>query len=277
MTESMSLAIFDAPAAMVADLVKKNEVQKFDHTTEAGEADLRSWVFRLRGGKGDIEKARKTIKAEALAFGKKVDAKAKELTAPLLTMIAENMKPLDDIEAKKRAEAEAIVQAEIDAKEKAERDRLADLERREAEAAYREAEIQKKEQAEREKQIATEAAKNARNDAERIAANRAKVAEQEKAQAIEKAEREKQEAIEAEKEKARQAELDRIAVEKMEKSVKEKQIADEAKKAANKKHRKSVEDDIYTALLHFVDVGPCASAIVAHMKNGEIPHVTILY
>ena len=45
-----------------------------------------------------------------------------------------------------------------------------------------------------------------------------------KAEIIAKAEQEKAEAVEAEKEKARQKELDRIAVENIEKAVKEKSL-----------------------------------------------------
>ncbi len=281
MTENISLAVFDAPAKMVADLTRKNELQEFDHTTEQGEKDLRSWVFRLRGGKGDIEKARKATKADALAFGKKVDVRAKELTAPLEKMITENMKPLDEIEAKKRADAEAIVEAERVASEKAEQDRLADLERREAEIAAKEAEQKAKQeesdltelnrladiQHEADKQAAVE---NARKEA-------AEKAEREKQEAIEKAEREKNAAIEAEKEKARQAELDRIAVENMEKAVKEKQIAEEAKKAANKTHRSNVDAKIEMTLRVITGDDELASEITKALAQGKIPNVTINY
>ena len=118
--ESMTLTVFDPLAAMVAEIVKKDDAQNFDHTTEEGEIALRSWVHKIRGGKGDIEKTRKIVKADALTFGRKVDAYAKELTAPLDKIIAKDMKPLNEIEAKKRADAEAMVEAEREAAEKAE-------------------------------------------------------------------------------------------------------------------------------------------------------------
>ena len=124
MADQISLVVFDPCEAMVSDLVKKNEIQQFDHTTEDGEKALRSWVHRIRGGKGEIEKVRKSMKADALAFGRKVDDRAKELTAPLDRMITDNMKPLDEIEAEKRRRAEAIVEAERIAAEKAEQARV---------------------------------------------------------------------------------------------------------------------------------------------------------
>lgn len=276
--ESMTLAVFDAHATMVADLVKKNEVQKFDHTTEAGEKDLRSWVFRLRGGKGDIEKARKIIKAEALAFGKKVDAKAKELTIPLEKMIAENMKPLDEIEAKKRAEAEAIVQAEIDAKEKAERDRLADLEKREAEIAAKEA-VQK---AIQEKADLTELNRLAdiQHEADKLAAIEKveKKAEQDAKDVAEKAEREKQESIEAEKEKARQVE--RVRIFKEQAKEKERKHAEEAerKRATDENHRADVHILICNSIIEHADCDKqTAENIIAAIVRGEIPNMLITY
>jgi len=278
MTEEMSLAVFDPIRANLAELEKKDSSLVFDHTTPEGEKDLRSWVKRLRGLKGDIARAHKDVKAEALAFGRKVDAVKNELTAGTDKIITERMKPLDEIEAKKRAEAEAIVEAERVAAEKAEQERLADLERREAEASKREAEIKEKERIAKEQQIAADAAEKARKEAERIASNRAKVAEQEKAEAIARAEREKQEAIEAEKEKIRQAERERIAKEEAE-QAEQKRLADiEAKRVANKKHREAVEGEIIKALFPFIGTNSVlGSNIVSAIKTGEIPNVTINY
>ena len=213
MADQISLVVFDPCEAMVSDLVKKNEVQQFDHTTEDGEKALRSWVHRIRGGKGEIEKVRKSMKADALAFGRKVDDRAKELTAPLDRMITENMKPLDEIEAEKRRRAEAIVEAERIAAEKAEQARVADLERREAVVRAAEqnaaAEREKQERIVRERRIAEEAAEQAQIDA----ADAIRRAESEKRDAIERAEREKQEAVEAERARAAKAAMDKAIAE----------------------------------------------------------------
>lgn len=261
MTEqSMDLAVFDPHAAMVADLVKKNETQEFDHTTEEGETALRSWVHRLRGGKGDIEKARKATKSGVLVYGKKVDARAKELTAPLNKMITENMLPLDEIEAKKRAEAEAIVKAEEDARLAKEAADRAELSRREAEVAKKEAEIKEKEWAEREKRIAVTAAENARAEAEL------------------KAEREKLEAVETEKEKARQAERERIAKEQAAKLEEERLAEEERKRVANEEHRENIEVATVEGLVDKCRVDfDTATTIVGAISLGLIPNVTINY
>ena len=289
MTEQMSLEVFNPLKAAITELQQKDESQEFDHTTEPGEKALRSWVHRVRGIKGDIEKVRKATKADALAFGRKVDEMARELTAVPEKIIAERMKPLDEIEAKKRAEAEAVVEAERLAEEKAEQERVADLERREALADKKEAEFKEKERVAREKQFAAAAAEKERKEAERVAANQAKVVEQEKAQAIEKAEREKGEAIEAEKEKARKAEAaaaserQRIADEASQKAENELQAkiaADkiEADRAADENHRADVQILICNSIIKHAECDKqTAENVIAAIVRGEIPNLTINY
>lgn len=279
MTEQKtSLAVFDPHVAMVADLVKKNEVQNFDHTTEEGETAIRSWVHRLRGGKGDIEKARKATKADILTMGKKIDAKAKELTAPLEKMITENMKDLDEIEAKKRAEAEAIVEAEEAAILAKEAEELAELKRREEVVAKKEAEIAEKERIEREARIAAEAAENAKKEAE------------------EKAEREKQAIIDAAAkakalaeakvkadENARIAKLAGEATERAMKAEAEEAEKDrlaeaERKRIENEDHRADVQILISKSIAkHAKCAKQTADNIVASLVRGDIPNVTINY
>jgi len=278
MTEEMSLAVFNPIRATLAELKKKDESLVFDHTTPEGEKALRSWVKRLRGFKGDVARAHKDTKAEALAFGRKVDAVKNELTTEADAIITKRMKPLDEIEAKKRAAAEAILEAERLAKEKAERERLADLERREAEAAKREAAIKEKERIEREKNIAFEAAEQARKDA-------IKKVEREKKEAIKKAEREKQEAIEAEKEKARKAEAERQAKVEAERQAKvdadkaeQARLAEvERKRVENKKHREEIEKGIVDSLKSITGNEKLSKIIVKHLVAGNVPNITINY
>ncbi len=270
MTEEMSLAVFDPIRASLVELEKKDKSLVFDHTTPEGETALRSWVKNLRGYKGEIARAHKDTKAEALSFGRKVDAVKNELTAGVDRLITERMKPLDEIEAKKRADAEAILEAERIAKEKAEQERLADLERREAEATRKEAEIKEKERIEREKNIAAEAAEQARKDA-------IEKAELEKREAIEKAEHEKQEAIEAKKEKARKAEAERLAKVEAEK-VEQARLAEvERKRVENKKHRKGIEYCIQKQIDGFVKDITRTKHLMDALKAGRIDHVTINY
>jgi len=257
--ETMSLTIFDPIRATLAALEKKDQSLVFDHTAPEGEAELRSWVKNLRGFKGDVARAHKDTKANALNFGRQVDAIKNELTAGADKIITERMKPLDEIEAKKRAKAEAIIEAERLKKEKAEQERLADLERREAEAARKEDEIRKKEQAEREKQIADEAAENARKETEA------------------KAEREKQEAVEAEKEKARKLEVERVKKLQAEQDEKERLATLERERVANEEHRDEVENKAVEAFDAAFGIDFNSEAVVTVIKEGRIPNVTINY
>ena len=246
----MSLTVFDPIKAILVELVKKDQSLVFDHTTPEGEKDLRSWVKRLRNYKGDVARAHKEVKAEALSFGRQVDAIKNELTVNVDTLITERMRPLDEIEAKKRAVAEAIVKAEEDARIAKEAEELAELKRREAEVARKEAEIKEKERIEREKLIAAEAAENATKEAEA------------KAKAIEDAR--------IVKEATEQAEKERLA--KIEKA-----------RIENEQHRIQVESKACNQIRGIVDEYEqlegydTATAIVDALKQGKIDNVTINY
>ncbi len=265
MAEEMSLAVFDPIKSQLAELTEKDANLVFDHTTPAGEKELRSYVARLRGYKGDIKRAHETGKRGALDFGRKVDAIKNELTTGVQKIIDVRMKPLDEIEAAKRAEAEAQIEAERVEAERAETERLADLKRREAEVARREAEQKAAEDAAnaeqreadrivREKRIAESAAQTAREEAE------------EKAKAAtEKAERERVAAVAAAH--AEQHRLDDI----------------ERNRVADEDHRKEVEEAAKNAIWIVLEEYTGSSnleiceTLLIEIQNGRIPHVTINY
>lgn len=252
MTEEMSLAVFDPIKSQLAELTEKDANLVFDHTTPGGEKELRSYVARLRGYKGDIRRAHETGKRGALEFGRKVDAIKNELTAGVQKIIDVRMKPLDEIEAAKRAEAEAKIEAERLEAERVEAERLEELRKREEVVARKEAEHKAAEDAanaeqreaeriEREKRIAEEAADKAREEAE------------------EKAERERFSAI-----AAADAETDRLA-------------DLERKRVADKQHREAVETEVHNAIHEVSDDYDIATLIVEAIKSGQVPHVRIDY
>jgi len=279
MTEEMNLAVFDPIRAITAEIIKKDECQVFDHTTDDGEKELRSWVYRIRGHRSDLEKIRVAAKSEALTYGKKVDALAKELKTPFDKIIAERMKPLDEIEAKKRAEAGAQLEVERLAAEKVEKERLADLERREAEMAAKEAE----QKAKQDEADLTELNRLAdiQHEADKLAAVEAAKAkaEQDAKDAAELAEHEKAKAVEAEKEKARQVERDKLTKETAELVEKDRIALVERKRVADVEHRKQVEQGVIDAIVISLglDSDSVAQEIVDAIVSGEIPNVTINY
>ncbi len=297
--EKMSLAVFSPIKATLAEVEKRDSALVFDHTTPDGETELRSWVYRIRRHRSDLEKVRAAAKDEALSYGKKVDTLAKELKAPYDKMITKRMEPLDEIEAKKRADAEARVAAKHLEEERIEQERLDAIAKQEAEIAEKQAAIKAEENKlirereilEAEKLAEADAKRReqaAKETAEREASNRAKVAEQEKAEALAKAEREKQEAIEAEQKKARKLEVDRqakIEADKVEKAAEAEKVA---KKAANLKHRRKIEDEIQDGIWKVFDrIRPrttgetsnvdLAKAVLEAIVINEIPNVKINY
>lgn len=252
MTDEMSLAVFDPIKAELAKLQEKDTNLVFDHTTAEGEKDLRSYVRRLRGHKGDIAAIHKETKAGALTFGRAVDTMKNELTAGVQKIIDARMKPLDDIEAAKRKAAEAAVEAERVAAEKAEQERIADLKRREAEVAAKEAELK------------------AAEDAAKVEANKAAAVKE----AVALGERNTQAAIEAERENTRQAKAAEEATARL-----KKQQAEQAEKrrVENEAHRENVETEIFDELTTLLEDSQKATDVLQHLKSGFVPHVTINY
>ena len=261
MQDELNLTVFNPIQALIAEVQQQDALMEPDYTTPEGEKELRAWVRIIKGHRASLEKVRVIAKANALEYGRAVDAKAKELKAPFDKIIDARMKPLDDIENAKRAAAEAIVEAERVAAAKAEADRLADLERREKEAAAKEAELKAAQakidavgnariQAIREKNIAAEAAENARKEAEAMAvrAEQQRIADE----LSQRAENELQAKIAADK---------------------------EAERVADKQHRADVESEAMTAIGRIVGPGGAELSIriLAAIIDGKIPNVTIKY
>jgi hypothetical protein len=85
-------------AAQLAELKQTNAAMVFDYEDAAGNKAARSHIFKLRKTKTAIEDARKAAKADALAYGRRVDSEAGALTEQLESMIEVHKRPLDEIE-----------------------------------------------------------------------------------------------------------------------------------------------------------------------------------
>ncbi len=269
MTEELDLTVFDPFTALAAEVQAKDASQEFDLATEEGEKALRKYIREVKSNVIGIEKIRVAAKANALAYGKEVDKKAKEFKAPFMEIVTERTKPLDEIEDAKRKAAEAIVEAERVAEEKAEADRLAALKRREDEVARTEAEQKvaeetaNAEQAEadrviREKKIAETATKLAEANAAREAK---KLREAIEATAKRKA------AIE---EAGRQIEIKEVAFKKKQ------AVEKEAKRVADESHRTKIHRAIEGFLRDYI-LDAEASVITEELIAGNVPNVKIIY
>lgn len=236
------LAVFDEITATLAKYKAENDSLVFAYDTPEGEKQARSHIAKLRKAKTIISDIHKEAKADALAFGRKLDSKKRELTGEVDSMVARHKDPLDAIEAEKQT----VIDAEKTRLEEDEAKRQAELEAREA--AVREAE-------------------------ERIAAEKTRV---------DRTEREKRIADEAAakaKERAEyQAKADADAKELTEKRRIEAEKIAEGKRILNKKHRKQIEDEIHFALteLGLDSINEAAIVLVA-LRENKIPHVTINY
>ncbi len=244
--KSSELAVFDEVAAIITNYKAENENLVFDYADKQGAKDAKSHIAKLRKVKTIVSEIHKEAKAEALAFGRRLDAKKNAYNGKVDKMVKFHKDPLDVIEAemveaamakqKEYAEAEAKRIAEIDAREKA-------IILAEEKLAREKAEAEKERTAE--KMI----------EHERI------IKEQEGKirQAEEKAK------AEAEAEEERLAD---IAAEK----------AIEAQRKANKNHRKRIEEEAHRGLFDTGHLGNTeASEILEAIKEGKIPHITILY
>ena len=112
-----AIAIYEPFRAQLGDLKKLNDETMFNYEDPKGNEAARSHVYKLRRTKSAVDEARKTEKAESLAYGRRVDEEAKEIVAEIELMIDIHAKPLAEIEnrEKDRIARHKFKQDEIDA------------------------------------------------------------------------------------------------------------------------------------------------------------------
>jgi hypothetical protein len=270
MTETTELAVYNEVAATVAQAKAENEILVFDYENKEGAKEAKSHIAKLRKVKTKIAAVHKEAKADALAFGRRLDAKKNELTGEVDGMINVHKEPLDKIEAEKtriafkKAEEVRIERERIEAEKQAELDR-------------REAEIRAKEQAiiEAEEKIAREKADADRQEREKRIAEES--AERARKEAEERLEREKREAEAKAKAKIEKMKADAAAKELAEKRRKEAEAEAERKRIANKEHRQKIEGAILKALSAELLDHKLAFKVWDLLKDNKIPNVTINY
>jgi len=285
-TETLDTALvqYEPIKADIAKLKKENATLVFDYESAKGNKLARSHVAQLRTLKGEIERKRVALKAEALAFGKKVDGAAKEMTGEVEQMIEVHAKPLADIEAREAAKLasiampldpikdafsceeiiERIEAVKIDdtwpsSATKTRENTLTCLRARldeltKAESAAAELEKLRADKEAREKADADAAREKGR------AAREAEIAKQAAERAV-AAERER--ALAAEAKAAREAAAAK---------------AEEEKRAANKKHRAKILNEVMEALNAVLGHRGYDGMMLAQaIADGKIPHTTIKF
>jgi len=137
-TETTELAVYDAVSATIAEYKAENAALVFDYADKQGAKDAKSHIAKLRTAKTKIAEVHKDAKAEALAFGRMLDAKKNELTNEVDEMIAVHKDPLDAIDKEKAAIALARAEALEAEKARIEAEKQAELDKREAEIRAKE-------------------------------------------------------------------------------------------------------------------------------------------
>ena len=270
--KSSELVVYDEVAAIIADYKVRNEelASGFDYESKEGIKQVKSHIANLRKVKTKVSEIHKEAKAEALAFGRRLDAKKNEYNGEVDKMIDFHEKPLEAIKKKEVEEALARAQEFADAEAK----RIAEIEARERaiilaeekiarEKAEAEAEITRGKAILAEKLIKEQQEKIRLIEEENRIAVRTKVQAEEKAKTI---------AMLAEsKELAeREAEEERLADIAAEKAI-------EASRIADKDHRRKIENEIRTVLTNLELLPDFAYDFVEALKEGRIPHITIIY
>lgn len=274
-----------------------------DVTTDKGRKEIASLAYKVARSKTTIDEAGKTLVAEWKRQSAEVDNARKKARDYLDALKDEVRKPLTEWEAEQERIKQEAIEAERRAIEQAEAERRAELQRKEEELRAREEAIAKaeaeakakadaeraeKERHEREERIRKEAAERAEREAaeavaraereaaeakerERIAAERA---ERERLEAEQRAEREKAEAIrQAElraKQEAEDRERERVAEEARVK-------AEEARRAADREHRKTINLAAVAAFEKNGLSAEVAKQVITLIASGQIPAVTIKY
>ena len=208
------LARFSPTDAAIAELAEEYltlQISGLDDTE--GYAIVHRARMDVKGKRVAVEKVRKELKADALDYGRKVDAEAKRLTAllePIETHLSEQERAIDD--EKERIKNAARLKAEAEARAKAEAEEAARKAAQEAEDSRLRAEqerINEERRAMEEEKARVAAEQKATQDkidAERLAIE----AEQKRLADIEAA---RLRAIEMEKAKAEAAEKARVETE----------------------------------------------------------------
>ncbi len=264
--KSSELVVFDEVAAIIADYKVRNEelASNFDYESKEGVKQVKSHIANLRKVKTKVSEIHKEAKAEALAFGRRLDAKKNEYNGEVDKMIDFHQKPLEAIEAKETAEALVRQQEYADAEAR----RIAEIEARERAIILAEEKIarEKDEAKEKVRREAAEAAeKLIKEQQEKIA----KI-EEEKRIAEEAVEKIRLEAVLEAKAEA-EAEEERLADIEAEKAI-------EASRIADTEHRANIEGDIHWTLTREIGLSEGdATNLLDVLKENKIPHVTIIY
>lgn len=296
-----SLAVFDPLKAEIAKYKEKNANMVFPYETSKGEADARSWCFKLRRLKGPLTEIHKIAKAKALAHCQAVDAEKNHCFSEVDEMVKVHMDPINrKIKQQEEAEATAAEKLRL-AKEAEEAARIKELEQREAKVKAEEERLVKVEAERKSKviadtQVATERQAKVNEANEKIRQHEAtKIKVKEDALAADRARFDAEKRAEAEARlRARQAtesaaahvkadverkEAERLAAVKAEKDEKKRLDEEEAKRVADAEHRYNVKTCVVKQLTEALGEQFTAAQLIDFIEDEAdyVPQLKIIY
>lgn len=222
-------SVTDAAIAKMGDQYMEIVVTGPDDAENFKIAHLARMV--VKGKRVEVEKCRVTLKADALAYGRKIDTEAKRITAllkPIEDHLIAQERVVTDEKARIEREAEEARQAKREAEERAtreaeekkmadERDRLAKIEAEQKAERNRLAKIEAEQQAERDRIEAEKRkiaeAEDTKHRAEEMEKAKAEAAERARIETEERVRREAEEAKEREETARLKAEAERARIE----------------------------------------------------------------
>lgn len=96
------IAAYDPFREQLRELKKTNDQAIFDYEDPVGNKEARSHVYKLRQTKASVDRVRKKEKQDALEYGRKVDAEARDIIGQIEEMIDRHQGPLDAIEQREK-------------------------------------------------------------------------------------------------------------------------------------------------------------------------------
>lgn len=103
-----AITAFNSFELQLKELQNSNNKAVFDYASPTGNKDARSHIHNLRKTKAAVENVRKKAKQNALEYGRAVDAKAKEISSEIESMINVHLEPIKEIEEREERRKEAI-------------------------------------------------------------------------------------------------------------------------------------------------------------------------
>jgi len=116
-SEDQPLAAYSEFRAQLSKLREENASLVFDYHDPKGNKEARSHIHKLRRTKGAVESVRKEKKAASLAYGRRVDAEAKDIIGEIEDMIEVHERPIKEIEEAEKRRVEAIAARIADIRE----------------------------------------------------------------------------------------------------------------------------------------------------------------